>query len=221
MCIPLRAIDIEASRFKRILQAEEGQRYYQLLPAHQITSFQLTTLFIRQDHAQSSRRKMAIKDSIPYVVNIGGINITDKCTVLASWGETASALPWTSRKLDRRKSSGSPDFGFTDFWVLFVLGSGDNFIVKFGFMDEKPWCYIFLEPQAVPKHFLSKDHWQRRESWEHYASSFPEFFADRAIERLRSNLGTVYVSIRNLSSQFVVSVQIKPRMSGDSIIDSQ
>jgi hypothetical protein len=139
---------------------------------------------------------------------ITGLNssISLECRVLTSWGSRTDVLPW---RTNIEPHPNSLNFKLS---ALFVLRSGDNFIVGFGFKSSKLWCCVTLGDELnnpSPLNPFICDQSDQLDYWWKYQKSVvgvPEVLVDRASKKLKMDDRAVNVSIRKVASGLAVNV---------------
>jgi hypothetical protein len=125
-----------------------------------------------------------------------GLNsaVSRACRVSTSWGSRTNVLPWRTtiqaqlNKVNFRLSA------------LFVLGSGDDFMVGFGIKSSKLWCCVLLEDESP----LLESWWE----YQKFVPEVPEVLVDRASKKLRMKDRVANISIRKVASGLTLSVCI-------------
>ncbi|KAE9362978.1 HET-domain-containing protein [Stipitochalara longipes BDJ] len=204
ICIPLFRAHPGENRFSRRLGYIEGDIKAQ--PSTRLSAFRLLTMFIQQtppEPPRSSLQSRHFSVSTLDATATTGLDsaVSRNCKVLTSWGSRTNVLPWrTTLKVE-------PNSVYFQLSALFVLGSGDNFMVVFGSKSGKPWCCVLLGNES-PHNIVGRDDSHKWDSWKGYHSFSPSVLVDRASKKLRMDDRVVNVSVRKVLSRLAVSVRI-------------
>ena len=205
MCMPIWSTSVGENRFTR-----QSEPPTQFVPAGQLPSFRLVTMFIEQKAPIPYIRGLRDQDLSEYSFEVDSTCVSDRCSILTSWHSRTTSLPWKSEFSE-------PRFGLDSICTWFAsidLGTGDKFVVFFGITQQyrmpwKPslrsWCWVISDEEL--KAFMALKYPISR-SYEFFQ---PEIIVDRATMVLPSNLGVVSASIRKTSSRLVTRVQINKR----------
>ncbi|PMD32052.1 HET-domain-containing protein [Hyaloscypha variabilis F] len=216
VCLPLMQAHTSENRFARRLGYNDGD--LKRFPSTKLTAFRLLTIYIEQAPPVGPRRTLPRNRDFSIATldatATTGLNsaVSRACTVSTSWGSSTNVLPW---RTTIQAQSNKANFGLS---ALFVLGSGDSFMVAFGIKSSKLWCCVLLgdEPPFDP---VSREHSHEWDSWWKYQRFVPRVLVDRASKNLRMNDRVVNISIRKVASGLAVSVCInEPNYIGEPVL---
>jgi len=214
--------ELSPGRYQRSGTGPAFQQHYQFMPEHALSSFEISTFYIKQEYTSTQPRSKTLGPGIPKMRI--EVEAPIECKMFDSEALSKGEMVCPLENIHPIPRVHYPE-------ILCVLGKdgeNDSFLVKVGHTGDWPsdghwWCHCFTAPEVQAwetwgSHLgptgLEASSVSHR--WTYFPGFVPESPTDRIRKALRTGFGTVSVSIReyppvpdrNMERTVVVKIRV-------------